>query len=479
MIPAPVLGFICLVPLFGTLYHIPSPRQAFFIGSVFGAVLGMISLFWALESLSNFFVGSAAIAWTFYIGGIIALALQFGILGATIGWFRRKTKYDLLWLCFCASAWTLMEYANAWLYSGMPWLQSSLVSIVADAVSCIQWASFGGAQLVSYWLVMIQLGIVGVVSLFRSRAKIVVGISTILLLLIFITGNIFIRRHTLAIEPTSTFSVAIINENTPAEFKWTESTGPSMVRKLLSLHEQAVKLNPDLILWAESAVPWTYAPDDDFIAQITQYGVPEILGINTDYKANKVYNSAYFLGSNQLVQRNDKRYLLTFAESPLGADLFHFDQQAGFYVQPGHTVQVFHHPKGKIGAIICNESFVSKAAIALVQQGAEILTLISNDGWVDNSEYLVRQHWLSAKLRAVEMGRDMVVNCNLGYNGLITSTGEDLIKWKSNQSEVNVVQGKFYNRQTLFSKFPSLFIQIIIFECILFLLLTFLKNNQL
>ncbi len=59
----------------------------------------------------------------------------------------------------------------------------------------------------------------------------------------------------------------------------------------------------------------------------------------------------------------------------------------------------------------------------MVGNSAEALVNISNDGWFSNIPYLVNQHFFNARLRAVEVRRDIVVNSNLGISGKVAASG--------------------------------------------------------
>ena len=80
-------------------------------------------------------------------------------------------------------------------------------------------------------------------------------------------------------------------------------------------------------------------------------------------------------------------------------------------------------PYGKAGFLICNEAALPAAAANQVKQGAEFLMNMSNDGWF-NDTYIVRVHYYYARLRAVESRKDIAINCNNGFSGLIKASGD-------------------------------------------------------
>jgi len=84
-----------------------------------------------------------------------------------------------------------------------------------------------------------------------------------------------------------------------------------------------------MILWSESAVPWTYRPNDDLVNEILKMSSPahvtNILGINTDYLEDEVYNSVYcYYPMVKLQDDMIKELLLSFIEKPFAGIIFPF-----------------------------------------------------------------------------------------------------------------------------------------------------------
>lgn len=79
----------------------------------------------------------------------------------------------------------------------------------------------------------------------------------------------------------------------------------------------------------------------------------------------------------------------------------------------------------KIGNINCIESIFPNFVKDFSQKGANLFTLITNDGWYD---YTVgpRQHYLIACMRAIENRRYIARSANTGISGFITPLGTSL-----------------------------------------------------
>lgn len=84
------------------------------------------------------------------------------------------------------------------------------------------------------------------------------------------------------------------------------------------------------------------------------------------------------------------------------------------------TVEVSDH---QIGVQICYDSAFGWVSRELVNRGAEVLVVITNDSWWDDTPGY--KHLLQfAQLRAIEFGRPVVRSANCGVSAFINSRGE-------------------------------------------------------
>ena len=78
-----------------------------------------------------------------------------------------------------------------------------------------------------------------------------------------------------------------------------------------------------------------------------------------------------------------------------------------------------------LGCAICYESVYGEYCTEYVKAGAELMTIITNDAWWgDTPGY--RQHLNFARLRAIELRRDIARCGNTGISCLIDQRGEIL-----------------------------------------------------
>lgn len=85
--------------------------------------------------------------------------------------------------------------------------------------------------------------------------------------------------------------------------------------------------------------------------------------------------------------------------------------------------EVFSDKQFFYAPIICYESIFGEYVASYVRKGANILCIITNDGWWgDTPGY--RQHWQMARLRAIETRRAVARSANTGISGFFNQRGD-------------------------------------------------------
>lgn len=77
----------------------------------------------------------------------------------------------------------------------------------------------------------------------------------------------------------------------------------------------------------------------------------------------------------------------------------------------------------KVGTLICYESVFGEYVTDFVKKGADLLFVITNDGWWGNSPGH-KQHLDFSKLRAIETRRSVARSANTGISGFINQRGD-------------------------------------------------------
>ncbi|HET6557400.1 MAG TPA: apolipoprotein N-acyltransferase, partial [Prolixibacteraceae bacterium] len=145
----------------------------------------------------------------------------------------------------------------------------------------------------------------------------------------------------------------------------------------------------------------------------------------------EVFNSALFISHAGTVQLGHKSILVSGVEKMPFQQYFSF---LGNYVidaggmsgslSAANEPTVFKGQKGEgIGSVICFESVFAPYVASTIRKGAQVLFVITNDGWWKTSSG-IRQHFDYSRLRAIETRRSIARSANTGISGFINQRGE-------------------------------------------------------
>lgn len=455
-----LLVWISLIPLFLALYQKPV-KEHVISGVIFGMTIPLVAFTWMIVGAGTFTGGGAIIGLIVLIAFMIISALYWGILLYVLGKIRFLLTGSLILNGLAVtSAWVLIEFVLNIPFAGMPWFSRHIGNTLCGNLYAIQPASLFGEPVLTFMLVLVNY----LFAMLLLQRKWKMLILPILLVISFLAVGVVMEQaftDKKALSPKS-FKLAIISENIPPEIKWNDHTGKILVNNLLNLNKIAVGLKPDVVLWSESAIPWTYNPQDDLVNEILRIsrpaGITNLIGINTEFSGKKLYNSVYcLLPDSSAAIRYDKCTSLDFIEKPFAGLIVPFFNENGSTVQEGNNPQPLNTPFGKAGVLICNESFIAKSAALMVRNGAEFLVNSSNDGWFRNTT-IVQYHFYAARLRAVETRKDVAVNSNNGISGLIQASGRITMAREDKKSYVEQVTVLPNNELTLYTRHPYLWL---------------------
>ncbi len=458
-----ITGYICFVPLFIATFN-TTAKQNFKQGFIFGSTLSCFAYSWMISGAERFTGYSFIYGVAVFLICALVIALYWASLFTCISFIKiNNKKYSVVLNSLSVAAlFCVFEYVWSLIADRMPWFNMYAGNALEGNLYAVQPASFLGIYVLSYIVVFVNYLLAAFIAT-KEWKKVFIPVAVVLLYML--CGYAMLQNFVNNIKQSQPVKVALLAENIPPDIKWDDANGNMLVQRLLDLNKAAVAQKPDIILWSESAIPWTYRKDDDLVNEIIKESAPanatHILGINTEVKNNIVNNSAYCISPNgNVAGRYDKQFLLAFIEKPFSGINIPFFSSKGFFVSDDkeHAAPL-QTPYGKAGIMICNESAIEPAAWEMVSQGAEFFCNMSNDGWFNNT-YIVRSHFLNARLRAVETRKDVIVNCNNGYSGLINSGGNIIRQEKDTNPFVQLDEIYPNDYKTFAFRFPSLFMYI-------------------
>ena len=477
-----ILAWICYVPLFISIVNKSKP-QIFKRAFIFGITFSCLAFYWMIPGAEKFTGYNMLYGFAVFLISSAFYSLFCGMLLYVFASIKQKEngfQSTLIDSLIVASVFCLAEAILSVLSTGLPWFNIHSGNGLAGNLYSIQPASWFGIHILTFATVVINY-LVAIIVLQKAWKKLYVPIGIVVLYII--SGILLFTNFDNNENKGKNFRVAILAENITPDIIWDNNTGNFLAQKLIDLNKEAAALKPDIALWSESAIPWTFRKDDDLVKEVFKITDPakitHFMGINTAWKDNQVCNSAYCILPGEIVTgRYDKQHLLSFIEKRFNGWLMPFFSSKGY-----SAVNDTAHGKplatiyGSVGFLICNEAAVAGAAATQVREGAQFLMNMSNDGWF-NDTYIVQAHFYYARLRAVESRKDIAINCNNGYSGLVRASGEIMEQQKSNDPIVKVVNVQPNQYHSLASFYPNIFL----YGCTVFLavmvIINFAKRKQ-
>lgn len=408
-----------------------TPKECFRRGMLVGIGAGIINFSWILIGGGRFTGQGVFLSIAIVLGLTVFLALYIGLIAWIYGKIKWKRKLApdsygnlinaLIIACiFVVFDSFMVNVADSFALI----LYVTYIPLATDFIA-IQPASIFGPLFLTGIIVFIN-GVIAHLLYYRIWSKWYLPILMVGAYYLFSFG--IYKRYEGTEQSNQTFSVAILAENLSPEFKWDDKNGNALVAHLFKLTKEAIQNQANLVLWSETAIPWNFTPNDDFVLHLAKLSsnskTTHLLGMNTDFQGNTYYNSIYCIQPDfKLSGRYDKRLPLSLIEKPFLGVTLPFYNSNGFLVKEADNDTPLATPYGKAGVLLCNESTIPYLSYNSVKQGAQFLVNPGNDGWFSDT-YIAKQHFYHARLRAVETRRDVIVNNNAGFSGLIKASGE-------------------------------------------------------
>ncbi|MEJ8803452.1 apolipoprotein N-acyltransferase [Pontibacter sp. H249] len=446
-----VISWIALLPLFLILSKAVNIRQAVQIGLLFGCASAGILNYWMVPAIQYYAQGSLFLAVACWLLAVLLIALCYAlqfVLFVKLSFRSDGWPALVLSALLMAVLWVGGEWLRAQAFSGMPWLSYSFGVSLSSQLYLVQPAAIGSVYILSFSLVLFNYSLSHAV---HSRSW-KWALAPLLIVLVHAVSGLLmygIISDKLSGDGRKHINTSLVLASQSPEAVWDERNGSALVQNLLSLNRQAVTSSPELVLWSETVVPWTYSPDDDFLREISRgvagRGAHYLMGMSSpvSHNSSMVYNSAYlFKPDGQVVGRYDKTALLTLVERPLFEEssgiILPFLAGGGLAVRAGSVEQLMQTPWGKAGLLLCSESAVPTLTNSYGKLGATFLINLGNDGWFSDY-FITRQHFYNCRLRAVETRKDIVINNNRGVSGVIHGTGDIGARFQSDEASIQQV----------------------------------------
>ena len=407
------LALVALACVFLVVSAAPSRRAAAFTGWAAGTGYFAFALIWLIEP---FMVDPWRHAW------MAPFALFFMSAGLALFWGLATGFAHARGRLAFIGALTLAEVARSYLFTGFPW---ALLGYLWSESPLAIYAAYIGP----HGLTLVAL-LTAVSLATRPLRAAVLGYAPFAAVLAALALAPQLHQDTRA-SATAPL-VRLIQPNAAQHEKWDPALVPVFFERQLGFTEapSATGQRPDLIIWPETAVPWTLERADTALDMVTQAaaGTPVVLGIQR-FDARRLYNSLLLLdGTGAQAALYDKHHLVPFGEYiPFGDSLARFGLR-GFAAQEGNGYSAGPGPRlielPRIGAalpLICYEA-VFPQDVRAAPARPQLLLQITNDAWFGRFSG-PQQHLSQARMRAIEQGLPLVRAANTGISAVIDAQG--------------------------------------------------------
>ena len=517
VLPFPIAGpvslwhrffcWFCLTPLLLALLGKDThgnrlrPAQAALLGYVCGIFWYMGNCYWTYQTMYLY----GGLAKPVALGILLLFSLYLGLYHALFGWLvgilnaRMSRNAALMAAPFL---WVAVELARARI-TGFPWDLLGYTQI--DNSLLTKLAPLGGVMLLSF-IVAVPSAIfasIGIAESTRQRLNLlVIGV------LLAVGLQLGVLSH--SPEDPSEHTAVLLQENLAVgapghnvedlrtEEKYRQFIGWSLSPRLPldkggpEINQAATQQNTkhDLIIWPEA--PADFATTDPiFRAQLTNLArsssTPVIagsLGVDFDSSAEGGYHeygsAAVFDKDGTYLGRYDKIHRVPWGEYVPYKQLFFF---AGKLVdgvgrmEAGNQHKVFQLNGHTDAVFICYESIFGDEVREFVENGAEVLVNISDDGWFGDTG-APWQHLDMARMRAIENRRWILRDTNTGVTTAIDPHGRGVFSTPRHVRAAFVFPFNYRNEMTFYTRHGDWFAWICALVSAAMLAMSFMRRRE-
>jgi apolipoprotein N-acyltransferase len=465
-------------------------KKAFFYGWIYGLALGLFSFSWLAEVMGGY--GGLGTG-----GGVVLvllaayLALYQGLWAYLMGPWLLNTANPYLVPILGGALWTGLDWLKNFVFTGFNWTPLA-VGLAAEP------EMMGAADLLGlYGLALPVAAISGwLFFMVKNRVKARPLLGFILGTLVYFCGYGSLTYKTWEKEVASGYGlkIAVLQASVEQSMKWNVNYRDLILDRYSLLVAKAELEKPWLIVWSETAAPFSYGHDpietawlDNLLANSTAHSLVGVTRLEPKDGVYRLYNRAWLMGPNGPGPYYDKRHLVPFGEYvPLAKELpflrwafFQGVLGAAGRFSPGEKGAPLDHGGFRLGLMICFESTFPYLARDRVLEGANLLVVTTNDAWFGTS-WAPEQHLNQAAWRAVENRRPLVRAANNGISANVSPSGRILARSAQNEINAYIYAVPILRREvfklTIYARFGHYLPPILAILTIIYLLYRFSKT---
>lgn len=443
------LAFFALIPLF-VIISTTSWKAIAFYGFIFGFAFYTCFNYWLTT-----FHPLAILIVPIIKGGEMVMLFPLLKMADSLGKKRGYLLQGVIWVAYA--------------YLGQSWFAGYPYGTIAYAtyqyLPFIQVASFSGIWFLTFVMIVPQSFLAKHIAnnitsskipiiQYLKNDKIAVSIYILTIIFILIFGIISLNKWNKE-EPDQNWRVATIQHSADS-WKGGYTTYKNNFNTLRRLSLEALRENPDMIIWSETAfvpsVAWhmAYRPNEataDLVEEFIDFGIslpvplltgnpegvlddetlPPILE-NGDWN-RKDYNTVIMFEGGEIRETYRKQHLVPFTEH------FPYEKEMTWlynillandynWWETGYDPVVFETDEGvHFSTPICFEDVFGYLTAGFVRNGADVIVNMTNDSW-SGAVSAEMQHFAMAVFRSIETRKSTIRGTNSGITALILPSGK-------------------------------------------------------
>ena len=453
----PFVLFVALVPMLFLENEIARSGKRLFWYSYLGFVIWNFATSWWIYCVSE------PLATKFFTAGMAILCNA--LFMNCIFWLFHKTKkhvgakqgYTGLVIYWISWEWFHMQWDLSW-----PWF--TLGNGFANEVKWIQWYEYTGVFGGSLWVLLSNILLFYLLKNYQRLKKkkkvfvwLVAAHIDLILFPIFFSWWAYGTYE----EKVNPINVVVVQPNIdPYNAKFNYKESGNQLLEMLNLAEGTITDSTDYVVFPETAIARSLW--EDKIEKSMPYGVMKdfidkhpkikiVIGISSikfyDEESESTETSRYNEKGNywydhfntaMQVDNSDNTQLYHKSKLVIGVERMPYPALFGFLekfaidlggttgslgTQKERAVFKAENSLAKIAPVICYESIYGEFVNEYIHKGANVIFIITNDGWWDDSPGY-HQHMAYARLRAIESRRSIARSANTGISCFINQRGD-------------------------------------------------------
>lgn len=453
-----ILLLIAFVPLLWALENIIVSSEVKKGSKIFSlsffsfALWNTACIYWVFNSLNSVMPAPVAVLVSLIPFGLAALLM------AVAFWlyYHLRLITGRIWSYVgLVSFWLGYEYLHQSWDLAFPWM--NLGNGFANFHQLIQWYEFTGVYGGSLWVLLVNILLFELLLLRKRAAGFDNKLASVSAAVIIVPILYSLTIYTNYKEKVNPANVVVVQPNIDPYAKFGSLPAFQQVEQLLRLSDSIAQPNTEYFIWPETAIP-------------------------EDSDESRIHTSSYYFQIQSLLKKYPNANVLSGISSYLiyttqVSPTAHHDERSGMYfdrfnaavqIESSPKVQFYHKSRlvpgveqipfssaldfikplfsafgGSTGAygsqeepsvfysqsgigtapVICYESIWGEWVAKSVKNGAQFISVITNDAWWGNTSGK-DQHLDYARLRAIETRRWVARSANTGISGFINQRGD-------------------------------------------------------